>query len=144
MAGEILVKTVSASLTPADPGVLIITSSHTLSLAPSGPFVTSEGNEVLLESDIDASFATYTTEYTTSEYNTPGKLMYQSLKSINGLSELTNKNGEAVVLKSSSGTITCSLLAPAQDPSIPASDTTPTYDLDFSFSDAAQTVSKSD
>ena len=147
MADEVLVKTVSATLTPANPSVSIVTSSHTLSLAPSEPFVASEGNEMLLESDIDASFATYTTNYSTPTYSTPGMLMYQSLKSIDGLSELVKKNGDPVALKTTTGTITCSLVSPAMNPTPPSGpvpDTTPTYDLDFSFSDAAQTLTKSD
>lgn len=147
MGDEVLVKTVSASLTATNPSVSIVTSSHTLSLAPSGPFVSSENNELLLESDIDSSFASYVTNYSTPLYSTPGTLKYQSLKSISGLSTLVTKNGDPVALKSSSGSITCSLVSPAMNPTPPSGpvpDTTPSYDLDFSFNDAAQTLLLSD
>lgn len=149
MADEVLVKTVSATLTPANPSVSIVTSTHTLSLAPSEPFAASEGNEMLLKSDIDASFATYTTNYSTLTYSSiPGMLIYQSLKSIDGLSELVKKNGDPVALKTTTGTITCAVQVSATftppTPATPQTDSTTTYDLDFSFTDAAQTLTKSD
>jgi hypothetical protein len=143
MGDEVLVKTVSSSLQASNPSVTITGSTHTLSLAPSGPFASSESNEMLLKSDIEASFATYVTNYTTPVYSTPGTLKYASLKSISGLSTLVKKKGDPVALKSSSGTITCSLVSPAMNPTPPSGpvpDSTPTYDVDFSFNDAAQTL----
>ena len=146
MADEFVVKNASVSLSAVVPTLTFDVSSHTLSLASSGPFATSDGQEILLESDVDASFATYTTPYKNASFSVPGTLMYQSIKSIDGLSELTKKDSEAVVLKSSSGTITCSITLPAQDTSSgsPVPDPAPSYDLDFSFSDAGQSLSKSD
>ena len=143
MADEILAKTASASLTAANPSVTIVTMTHTLGQAPSG-FAKTANNEIMLESDIDTSFATYTTNYTTPTYATPGTLMYQSLKSVDGLSELTKKDGEAIALKTTTGTITCSLVSPAIDPSTSNPDTSPSYDIDFSITNAGQTLSKSD
>lgn len=143
MADEVVVKGASVSLSPAPSatGVAIITMTHTLSTATSGPFAASESKEILLESDIDASFAGYSTSYTKASY-TGGTLTYQSLKSVKNLSELTKKNGEAVVLKKTTGTITCGA-AGGTDPSTGSPDPTLSYDLDFSFTDAAQTLTKS-
>lgn len=147
MADEIAVKGASVSLTPAPSaaGATIVTATHTLSTAASGPFATGESKEILLESDVDLSFVGYTTAYSKASY-VGGMLMYQSLKSISNLSELTTKNGEPVVLKKTTGTITCTVSSPAQMPTSggPQPDTTPSYDLDFSFTDAAQTLAKSD
>lgn len=147
MADEIVVKGASVSLTPAPSaaGASIVTTTHTLSTAASGPFATGENNEILLQSDIDLSFVGYTTSYSKASY-AGGTLMYQSLKSVSNLSELTKKNGEAVVLKKTRGTITCSVSSPAQMPTSggPQPDTTPSYDLDFSFTNASQTLAKSD
>lgn len=146
MADEILAKDASASLAAAIPTVIIMTTTHTVGMAPSGPFVAAAGSEVLLESDIDASFADYTTDYSTAIFIDPGTLKYQSLKSVSGMSELTKKNGDAIALKTTTGTITCSLVKPAKNPvpPTPVPDATPTYDIDFSFTDAGQTVAKSD
>lgn len=148
MADEVVVKGASVSLTAVIPALIFDVKTHTLSQAPSGAFASSESNEILLESDIDASFASYTTPYKFPPYSsTPGTLMYQSLKSVSQLSELTNKNGEPVVLKKTTGTITCSVTVPAiftPPSSSPQTDSTTTYDLDFSFTDAAQTLTKSD
>lgn len=143
MADEILVKTATASLSPVIPALVIVVSTHTLSLAASEPFFSISDNEALLESDIDAAFATFTTTYTMAPY-AGGTLLYQSLKSISGLSELVNKNGEPVALKTTEGTITCSVTVPALSASDSSPDTTLSYDLDFSFTDAAQTLAKSD
>lgn len=144
MADEIVVKGASVSLSaaPSAGGAVIVTTTHTLSTAGSGPFATGESKEIMLESDVDLSFVGYTTSYSKTPY-AGGTLMYQSLKSVSNLSELTKKNGEAVVLKKTTGTITCSLLSPAVDTN-GVTDTTPSYDLDFSFTDAAQTLAKSD
>ena len=148
MADEIVVKGASVSLTAVMPTLLFDVSTHTLSQAPSESFVASEGNEVMLESDVDAAFASYTTPYKFPPYiSTPGAMAYQSLKSVSQLSELTMKNGDPVVLKTTTGTITCSVQTPAifiPPSGPPQNDATPTYDLDFSFTDAAQTLSKSD
>lgn len=145
MADEVVVKGASVSLAPAPSaaGVSIITSTHTLSTAVSGPFAGSESNEIFLESDVDASFMGYTTSYSKASY-VGGMLMYQSLKSVSNLSELTSKNADPVVLKKTTGTITCSVSSPAIMPgSPPQNDTATSYDLDFSFTDAAQTLTKS-
>ncbi len=143
MSDEVVVKGAKVSLSPAPSaaGATIVTSTHTLSTAASGPFAGSESKEMLLESDIDASFTGYTTSYSKATY-VGGTLMYQSLKSVSSLSELTFKNGEPVVLKKTTGTITCAASPPANDPNA-GPDATPTYDLDFSFTDAAQTLTKS-
>jgi len=146
MPDEIVVKGASVSLTPAVPTVIITTSTHTLSVASSGPFVAADGNEALLESDIDASFVGFQTLYDNSPF-LKGTLIYQSLKSVSDLSKISKKNGEAVALKSTTGTITCSVI-PAIDPTPPPPtgkpDTAVSYDLDFSFTDAGQTLLKSD
>ena len=148
MAGEIVVKGASVSLRPSNPVATIITTTHTLSISTTGPFLTSASNEILLEADVDASFASYTTQYNaTPAHSIPGTLMYQSLKSITQLSEFTNKNSEPIVIKSTEGAITCAVI-PGTESKIPGSPPTPdinsSYDIDFSFSDAVQTLSKSD
>jgi hypothetical protein len=144
MADEVVVKGAGVSLSPAPSaaGAAIVTTTHTLSTAGSGPFATGESKEILLQSDIDLSFVGYTTSYSKATY-VGGTLMYQSLKSVSNLSELTKKNGEAVVLKKTTGTITCIPSPPANDPNA-GPDATLSYDLDFSFTDAAQTLAKSD
>lgn len=147
MADEVLVKTVSASLTPANPAVTIVTLAHVLSSAPSGPFAASEANELMLESDIDAAFASYTTVYTAVAGGITyagGTIKYQSLKSIDGLSALVKKKGEPIALKSTQGTITCSVLTQALSVSDGSPDATPSYDLDFSFGSAGQALTASD
>lgn len=147
MADEVAVKSASVSLKAVLPTLVIDVSSHTLSQAPSGVFAGSESNEILLKSDIDASFATFTTPYKFPPYmSTPGTLKYQSLKSVSNLSELTKKKGEPIVLNKTTGTITCSVTVPAilTTTAGPQTDATPSYDLDFSFTDAAQTLAKSD
>ena len=140
MADEVVVKGASVSLSNSA-GATIIINTHTLSTAASGPFAASESKEILLESDIDKSFASYSTPYIMTPY-VGGTLMYQSLKSVSNLSELTKKNGEAIVLKKTTGTITCTASG-GTDPSSGSPDTTLTYNLDFSFTDASQTLTKS-
>lgn len=149
MADEAVVTGASVSLKAVISSLIFDVSTHTLSLATSGPFATAESKEMLLEADVEASFATYTTPYKFPPYvSTPGVLVFQSLKSINQLSELTTKNGEPVVLKKTTGTITCSVTMKAiftpPAPATPQSDSSTTYDLDFSFTDVAQTLAKSD
>lgn len=141
MADEVVVKGATVNLTAT--GITIgPPTTHTLSTAASGPFTASEGNEVLLESDIDLSFVGFSISYMKGSY-VGGTLMYQSLKTVSNLSELTFKNGEPVVLKKTTGTITCMPSPPANDPNA-GPDAALTYDLDFSFTDAAQTLTKSD
>lgn len=144
MADEIVVKSAQVSLSPAPSaaGASIIMTTHTLSTALSGPFTTSESNEVLVQSDIDASFLGFSTPYTKASY-VGGTLMYQSLKSVSNLSQLIKKDGKPVVIKKTTGTITCAPAPPANDPNI-GPDATPMYDIDFSFTNAGQTVSKVD
>lgn len=151
MSNLIVVKSSSVSLTAVIPTLLFDLNSHTLSKLPSGDFVTSDGNEVLLESDIDESLSSYETPYKFLPYiSVPGKLKYQSIKTISSLSDMTQKNGEAIVTKITEGTITSSVEVQAQAQFIPPSpappqlDATPTYDLDFTFTDAGQTFVKSD
>ena len=145
MPDELVVKGASVSLTQAVPSVIITTSTHTLSVASSGPFVAADGNEALLESDIDASFVGFQTLYDNAAF-LKGTLIYQSLKSVSGLSTISKKNGDATVLKSTTGTITCSVIPAIQPPPPPGGtpDTAVSYDLDFSFTDAGQTFVKSD
>lgn len=143
MPDELVVKGASVSLTPVDATQAIVTMTHSLSILASVPVLKSASSDVFVEADVDASFATYTTQYTKPPYSTPGTLMYQSLKSIGGLSELSTKQGEPAVLKTTEGTITCSVV-PATDPSSGNTDPAPSYDLDFAFTDAAQTLAKSD
>jgi hypothetical protein len=147
MAEEIVVKGASVSLTPASTAAGITLNmgtpvTHTLSKAGSGPFTTSESNEILLESDIDLSFIGFSTSYSKGTY-VGGGLVYQSLASVSNLSELTTKNGEPVVLKKTTGTITCMASPQANDPNA-GPDAAVSYDLDFSFTDASQTLAKSD
>ena len=146
MADNIVVKGAMVSLTPVVSTVQIVSKTHTLSNATSGPFYAIEGNEVFLEEDIDASFSGYTTPYLNSDF-VGGTLEYQSLKSISNLSELTNKKGNPVVTKKTQGTITCKVSQKAIKPPPPPGGTPDpllTYDLDFSFTDAGQTLSNSD
>lgn len=148
MSDSLAVKTATISL-QSQPPLTITVQTHTLSLANSGPFFTSESNEVLLEADIEASLKSYITQYTNAPYATPpGTLKFDRIKSISGLSELLTKDGEAVVTEKTEGTITCSVTVPAVDPkSPPASpvpDSTMSYDLDFSFTNVAQTLTSSD
>ena len=149
MSNLIVVKSSSVSLTAVIPTLLFDLNSHTLSKSPSGDFVTSDGNEVLLESDIDEFLSFYETPYKFPPYiSVPGKLKYQSIKTISSLSDMTQKNGEAIVTKITEGTITCSVEAQAQfippSPAPPQLDATPTYDLDHTFTDAGQAFVKSD
>lgn len=144
MADEIVVKGAQVSLSPAPSaaGASIVMTSHTLSTAVSGPFVTSESMEALLESDLSAAFMGYSTSYTKASY-VGGTLMFQSVKSVSNLSQLVNKNGNPVLLKKTTGTITCVPSPPANDANV-GPDATPMYDLDFSFTSAGQTLSKVD
>lgn len=147
MADEVLVKTASVSLSPAIPTVNIDVDSHTLALAPSAPFTSSESNELLLESDIEASFAGYVTPYDNLPFDdTPGVIIFQSLKSVSALSEFVKKNGDAIALATTEGTITCMVSVPAVNtkPPSPVPDTNLTYDLDFTISDPGQTLTVSD
>ena len=141
MADEFAVKGATVMLS-SSAGAVIVVMTHTLSSAPSEPFVAADGGELLLESDIDAAFAGYTSPYTMASY-VGGTLSYQSLKSVSDLSELTKKDGEAVALKKTTGTITCSA-AGGTDPSSGSPDPQTSYDLDFSFIDAGQMLAKSD
>lgn len=142
MGEQVVVKTASVSLTAAIPTVTAFTPTHTLSLAPSEGFTSSEGNEILLESDVDSSFATYVSPYVNAPY-VGGTLTYKSLKSISNLSELTKKDGEFVVTKKTEGTIECSAVG-GTDPGSGSPDSNTTYDFDFSFTSAGQTLAKSD
>ncbi|WP_045855613.1 hypothetical protein [Teredinibacter purpureus] len=145
MGEEVLVKSVSATLAPVDKKLSITVASHSLALAPSGPTLTVGGKEVLVESDIEASFATYVAAYTTAIHDTPGSLKFAMLNSVDGLSTVTTKKGNPVALKGTTGTISVSLVSPAinSKPPTPVPDATPMYEIDFSFSDAAQTLVKS-
>lgn len=144
MTDLLAVKTATISLQAQLPPTLtILTPTHTLSQASSGPFFTSESNEVLLEEDIEASLKSYITQYTNGAFSAPGMLKFNSIKSISGLSELLTKNGEAVVTEKTEGTITCSVTLPAVN-SQGTSDPITSYDLDFSFIDVAQTLTSSD
>jgi hypothetical protein len=142
---ELLVKGAQASLRPSNPSVTITVASHALSLATSGPFASASA-ELLVQADIEASFATYVTAYTTATHTIPGALAFQSLKSVSQLSTLTAKKGAKVATRATTGVITCSLTAPAQQPNSPSpiADATPSYDLEFSISNAGQTFAKSD
>lgn len=144
MTSELLTQTAVAKLTPVISAVTIAMPTHTMSIVVSGPFLKSDNLEVLVQRDIEASFATYKTPYIKAAYSVPGTLTYASLAAINDLSEVTTKNGEPVALKKTTGTITCAV-APAQTPP-PASspDTAVTYDLKFEFTVPGQTLTKSD
>lgn len=142
MGDEVVVKTASVSLTAAIATVTAFTPTHTLLLAPSEKFASSEGNEMLLESDVDSSFATYVSPYVNAPY-IGGTLIYKSLKSISNLSELTKKDGEFVVTKKTEGTIECSA-AGGTDPGSGSPDSNTSYDFDFTISDAGQTLTLSD
>jgi|GEM_PF-2263550 len=146
MADEVVVKTAMVTLTAATPTVIGFVPTHTLSLAPSEPFASSDSNEMLLESDLEASFSTYTSPYNETTYLL-GTLTFQSLKSVTNLSEVVTKDGEPIVTKKTEGTITCSAAgatdkttsAPAQIP-----DPNSSYDFDFVISNAGQTLASSD
>lgn len=57
---------------------------HMLSTAVSGPFVTSESMDVLLESDPSAAFMGYSMPYTKAS-NVGGAPMFQSVNSVSNL-----------------------------------------------------------
>ena len=146
MPAELVVKTAQAKLEPAVPTVTIVTMMHTLSVATSGPFVSSMSNEVLLEADVDASFASYTTPYNSAAY-LGGTLKYQSLKSTSQLSTLVKKDGKEVVTKSTTGVIACSVMVPAMQPNPPGPpipDSNISYDLKFSILQTGQQLATAD
>lgn len=145
MPSELLTVNAIAKLTPVLTTVTGIVPQHVMRLAPSGPFASSEGRELLLESDIDASFASYTSAYVNGPYSVMGALRYQGLKSIAGLSALTKKGDAPVALKKTTGIITCQVTLPAQTPPPTSSgDLIPSYDIRFEFVFAGQTLASSD
>src|SRR5688572_6711092 len=114
-----------------------------MDLHVSGPFATSESKEILLEKDIDKSYSTYITGYDNASFK-GGTMKYQAIAKIANLSTLTKNKGDPIALLTTPGTITCTVMTPAIESSSGTPDPVTIYSLDFEFTDAAQSLSKSD
>jgi hypothetical protein len=144
MSDELVVRGAQASLSPSIPTLSIDVTSHVLSLVTSGPFATSASSEVLVQADVEMSFSTYVTPYKTAAFPTPGALKFKALKSVSQLSGLIVKKGAAVVTKRTHGVITCTVVPAQSTSSPPVPDPAPSYELEFTISDAGQTLARSD
>ena len=145
MADEIVVKGGVLQLEPIVPTQpSILTSIHSIAELKSGPLAKSEGEEVVVESDIEKSLESYTTQYSTSTFPvSPGTLEFKKIEDIQNLSTLTKKDGVPVVIKSTQGVISMKVLIgqEAKDNN-GNSDTVKEYSLKFSIKSAGQTLSK--
>ncbi len=143
MAELVAVQGATVKLSPVVKSLSISVDTHVLSIVTSGPLATVDDLEILLEKDVDSSFATYVTPYDNAAY-VGGVLKYSKLTVIEQLSTITTKDGDPIVLKKTTGKISCTVTKPAQDPAQGTPDPVATYDLEIEFTDVSQSILTSD